>query len=78
MTGLAQIYALLDEKGCPGCTRRLIEAVYRATQKGSRIKMSREAFENGTDSRPAREHGILRREDDGGIAFTAKARGMIQ
>lgn len=78
MTGLALIFELLEEKGSPKCTKDLVLAVHRANKRGSRIKMSKDAFENGTDSRPARELGILRREDDGGVVFTARAIGMIQ
>lgn len=78
MGSLSKIYGLLDRTGCPNCTKALIMAVWQAQQRGTRLKMSTQAFLNGTDARPARELGILSQMEDGTIVFTKKAQGMIR
>lgn len=78
MQSLSRIFRHLDMAGCPPCTKALVTAVYRASQRGSRIKLSASAFQNGTDARHASEQGFVDRLEDGTIVLTEKAKGLIR
>ena len=78
MRALTRIYRILDKAGCPGCTKALIVAVHRASLNGSRVKLSADAFKNGTDARHASEQGLLHQLEDGTLVFTKKARSLLQ
>jgi len=78
MHALTRIYQILDNAGCPRCTKALIVAVHRAYLNGSRIKLSAAAFKNGTDARHASEQGLLHQLEDGTLVFTKKARSLLQ
>jgi len=78
MQNLSRIYQLLDRAGCPSCTKALITAVFQATRRGSRFKMSRQAFRHGTDARYAQEQELLSQNEDESLVFTEKALGLIQ
>ncbi len=77
MHALARIYQVLDKAGCPGCTKALIVAVHKASLNGSRVRMSADAFKNGTDARHASEQGLLHQLEDGTLVFTKKARSLM-
>ncbi len=74
MRRLSRLYNYLDINRMPGCSKDFLKNVFR---KDGELTLPPENLENGTDSRPLLEHGLIQQCTRGKVSLTKKARKMM-
>lgn len=78
MLRLNRLYEAFDGLELPSCCKTLAIALAKAREKGTTLKLSRDAFLNGSDSGPMQRHGFIRRRKNNAVEFTQKAEELLQ
>ena len=75
MKCLRALYELIDTNKSPGCSKMLLQTIYR---KSGKLKLNPNLLKSGSDSGPLFELGLIEQDKHNNVVLTDKAREIIQ